>query len=365
MSTVPQVQNSSVPTTLLIGGAGFLGSHLCDRLIGAGHSVICMDSLLTGNFQNVRHLLARPRFTFVRHDVTRPIDVADLVASQAGKSRFVNGLTSKIDYIVHMASPASPKDYGRHPIHTMKIGAMGTYHALGLAKAHKSVFLLTSTSEIYGDPQVSPQTETYWGHVNPIGPRSVYDAGKRYAESIAMAYYREHCLQVRIARIFNTYGKRMRLDDGRAVPNFVAQALQGRPMTIYGDGSQTRSFCYVSDLIEGVYRLLLSKEVEPVNLGNPEEIPLLELARTIVEITESKSRLVFEPLPAGDPARRLPDISRAQSALKWHPKVGLREGIRRLLPYFRAQLRDRELHQPEPYTRATFSTGHGRLFQST
>jgi dTDP-glucose 4,6-dehydratase len=363
MSTATQDQNARIPKTLVIGGAGFLGSHLCDRLIGAGHAVICMDSLLTGNLQNVRHLLAHPNFMFVRHDVTRPIDMAGLLASQAGKSRFVNGSTSKIDYIVHMASPASPKDYARHPIHTMKIGAMGTYHALGLAKAHKSVFLLTSTSEIYGDPQVSPQTETYWGHVNPIGPRSVYDEAKRYAESIAMAYYREHGLQVRIARIFNTYGKRMRLNDGRAVPNFLSQALQGKPLTMYGDGSQTRSFCYVSDLIEGIYRLLLSQEVEPVNLGNPEEIPLLELARTVVEVTESKSRLVFEPLPPDDPARRRPDISRAQSALKWHPKVGLREGIRRVLPYFRAQLMDNGLHQLEPYTRATLSTVDERFFQ--
>lgn len=269
MSTVTQAQNPRVPKTLVIGGAGFLGSHLCDRLIGAGHAVFCMDSLLTGNLQNVRHLLTHPQFTFIRHDVTRPIDMASLLESQAVKSHSANGSTLKIDYIVHMASPASPKDYARHPIHTMKIGALGTYHALGLAKTHKSILLLASTSEIYGDPQVTPQTETYWGHVNPIGPRSVYDEAKRYAESIAMAYHREHGLQVRIARIFNTYGKRMRLDDGRAVPNFVSQALQGMPLTIFGDGSQTRSFCYVSDLIEGIYRLLLSQEPEPVNLGNP------------------------------------------------------------------------------------------------
>jgi len=353
MTTIPQDENN-VPKTLLMGGAGFLGSHLCDRLLGAGHEVICMDSLLTGSLANVRHLLAHPRFTFVRHDVTKPIDLTGLLGSQPERSHSGNGGTLKIDYIVHLASPASPKDYARHPIHTLKIGAMGTYHALNLAKAHESVFLLTSTSEIYGDPQVSPQTEKYWGHVNPIGPRSVYDEAKRYAESIAMAYHREHGVQVRIARIFNTYGKRMRLDDGRAIPNFVAQSLQAKPLTIYGDGSQTRSFCYVSDLIEGLYRLLLSREVEPVNLGNPEEIPLLELARSIVEITASKSRLVFEPLPTDDPVRRCPDISRALTILKWHPKVGLREGIKCVLPYFRAQLINRWLHQPEPGWRSPF-----------
>ncbi|TAM84368.1 MAG: SDR family oxidoreductase [Acidobacteria bacterium] len=342
MSTVPYDQNTGVPTTLVIGGAGFLGSHLCDRLIGAGHAVICMDSLLTGNFQNVRHLLSHPRFAFVRHDVTRPIVLASLLEHQSQTFSVSNGKDGKINYVVHLASPASPKDYARHPIHTLKIGAMGTYHALGLAKAHKSVFLLTSTSEIYGDPQVSPQAESYWGHVNPIGPRSVYDEAKRYAESIAMAYHREHAVKVRIARIFNTYGKRMRLDDGRAIPNFVAQALQGKPITIYGDGSQTRSFCYVSDLIEGLYKLLLSQEIGPVNLGNPEEVPLLELANTVAEITASRSCLVFEPLPADDPARRRPDISKAKSTLKWQPRIGLREGIRRVLPYFRSQLMDRQ-----------------------
>ncbi|MGA8186016.1 MAG: UDP-glucuronic acid decarboxylase family protein, partial [Terriglobia bacterium] len=337
-----------VPRTLLIGGAGFLGSHLCDRLIGAGHEVICMDSLLTGAVANVQHLLSHPRFSFVQHDVTRPIDLARLLGHQHDKfSPNTEGLV-KMDYVVQMASPASPKDYARHPIHTLKIGALGTHHALGLAKAHGSVFLLTSTSEIYGDPEVTPQTETYWGHVNPIGPRSVYDEAKRYAESIAMAYHREHGLRVRIARIFNTYGKRMRLNDGRAIPNFVAQALEGKPLTIYGDGSQTRSFCYVSDLIEGLYRLMLSQEDAPVNLGNPEEIRLLELARTIIETTASNSRLVFEPLPDDDPVRRCPDIAKARASLNWHPKVGLHEGIRRVLPYFRARLMDRCLEHSWP-----------------
>jgi dTDP-glucose 4,6-dehydratase len=363
MNTVSQKENA-VPRTLVIGGAGFLGSHFCDRLIGAGHEVLCLDSLLTGKLENIRHLLAHPRFTFVRHDVTKPIDLSGLTSGQSDKPGLSRDGTANVDYVVHMASPASPKDYARHPIHTLKIGALGTYHALGLARACKSVFLLTSTSEVYGDPQVNPQPETYWGHVNPIGPRSVYDEAKRYAESIAMAYHREHGVEVRIARIFNTYGKRMRLDDGRAIPTFVVQSLQGKPLTIYGDGSQTRSFCYVGDLIEGLYRLLRSQEVGPVNLGNPEEIPLLELARTIIEMTASKSRLVFEPLPADDPVRRRPDISRAKHILKWNPKVGLCEGIKRVLPYFRDQLMDRWLHQPEPGWRSPFHSCDERLVQN-
>lgn len=358
-------QNEINPArTLLIGGAGFLGSHLCDRLIGAGHEVICMDNLLTGNFDNIRHLLTHPRFVFLHHDVTKPIDLAGFPEDNPDELRSHKSRAGRIDYVVHMASPASPRDYARHPIKTLKIGAMGTYHALGLARAHKSVFLLTSTSEIYGDPQITPQTESYWGHVNPIGPRSVYDEAKRYAESMAMAYHREYGVQVRIARIFNTYGKRMRVDDGRAVPNFVSQAVQGKPLTIYGDGSQTRSFCYVSDLIEGLYKLLLSQEIEPVNLGNPQEIPLLELARTIIELTGSKSRLAFEPLPTDDPVRRCPDISRAISTLKWHPKVDLREGIRRVLPYFRARLIEQWHHQPAPGWKSSFPTGGAGLAQN-
>lgn len=343
-----------VPRTLLIGGAGFLGSHFCDRLIGAGHEVICMDNLLTGTVANVQHLLPHPHFTFVQHDVTQPIDMAHLLGHRDDKFHLDSERPFRLDYVVHMASPASPKDYARHPIHTLKIGALGTLHALGLAKAHGSVFLLTSTSEIYGDPQVCPQTETYWGHVNPIGPRSVYDEAKRYAESVAMAYHREHGLEVRIARIFNTYGKRMRLNDGRAIPNFVAQALQGKPLTIYGDGSQTRSFCYVSDLIEGLYKLMLSHEPAPVNLGNPHEIHLLELARTIIETTSSNSRLVFEPLPDDDPVRRCPDISKAKSSLHWRPRIGLHDGIKRVLPYFRARLMDRCLEKTWPAGSALF-----------
>lgn len=363
MNTVSR-KGKNVPRTLVIGGAGFLGSHLCDRLIGADHEVVCLDNLLTGSLDNVRHLLAHPRFTFIRHDVTIQIDLDELIKNQSHKPLHPEDGAAKVDYVVHMASPASPKDYAQHPIHTLKIGGLGTYHALGLARAQKSVFLLTSTSEIYGDPQVNPQPETYWGYVNPIGPRSVYDEAKRYAESIAMAYHRKHGVEVRIARIFNTYGQRMRLDDGRAVPTFIGQSLRGKPLTIYGDGTQTRSFCFVSDLIEGLYRLLQSREVGPVNLGNPEEISLLELARTIIEITASKSRLVHEPLPADDPVRRKPDISRAENILKWNPRVGLREGIRQILPYFRAQLGHRWLHQPEPGWRWPFHGCDERLVQN-
>jgi dTDP-glucose 4,6-dehydratase len=346
MTAIQEVKNGCA-RALLIGGAGFLGSHLCDRFIGAGHEVICMDTLLTGRLENIQHLLPHPRFRFVRHDVNQPIDLPSLIANNNGKSHHSQVGSLKIDYVLQLASPASPKDYARHPIHTLKIGALGTYYALGLAKAHGSVFLLTSTSEIYGDPEMTPQPETYWGHVNPIGPRSVYDEAKRFAEAIAMAYHREHGVQVRIARIFNTYGERMRLDDGRALPNFVGQALEGRPLTIYGDGSQTRSFCYVSDLVEGLYKLLLSHEIGPVNLGNPEEISLLQLAKTIIELTGSKSDLVFGPLPPDDPVRRRPDISKAKSALNWQPEIGLREGIKRVLPYFRNQLAERWVRQPE------------------
>lgn len=363
MNTVAK-EETFTPRTVVIGGAGFLGSHFCDHLIEAGHEVICLDSLLTGQLDNVRHLLAHPRFTFVQHDVTKPIDLVGLVSGQSHKLHLPKDGMIRVDYVVHMASPASPRDYARHPIHTLKIGALGTYHALGLARAQKSVLLLTSTSEIYGDPQVNPQPETYWGHVNPIGPRSVYDEAKRYAESMAMAYHREHGVQVRIARIFNTYGDRMRLDDGRAIPNFVAQSLQGKPLTVYGDGSQTRSFCYVGDLIEALYRLLRSQETGPVNLGNPEETTLLDLAKLTVEVTASKSRLVFEPLPTDDPVRRRPDISKAKHVLKWYPKVGIREGIERVLPYFRAQLMDRWLHQPESGWRSPFHGCDERLVQN-
>ena len=315
-----------------------MGSHLCDRLLAEGHEVVCFDNLLTGNTENIQHLMDNRRFFFVQGDVTKPIDLP-AVLSESRKSWGDAGPDGfRLNYILHFASPASPKDYERHPIHTLKVGALGTYHALGLAKATGSVFLLASTSEVYGDPEVSPQPETYWGHVNPIGPRSVYDEAKRFAEAITMSYAREHGVKVRIVRIFNTYGERMRVDDGRALPNFLKQALQEKPLTIYGDGSQTRSFCYVSDLVEGIYRLLLSDETGPINLGNPEEITIKKLAEEVIELTGSKSQIAMEPLPADDPKRRRPDISKAVATLGWKPEVDRREGIERVITYFRSKL---------------------------
>jgi len=325
------------PRALVTGGAGFLGSHLCDRLLAENYEVYCLDNLLTGRRDNIRHLLDHPRFTFVECDVTKPIDLAALL-SRSGRSAPANSEKSRVDYVLHLASPASPRDYARHPIHTLKLGALGTYYALGLAKSQRSVFLLASTSEVYGDPEVSPQPEGYWGHVNPIGPRSVYDEAKRFAEAITMAYHREHGVAVRIARIFNTYGERMRIDDGRALPNFMMQALEDQPLTVYGDGRQTRSLCYVSDLVEGLYRLLTSNETGPINLGNPEELTIRELADEIIALTGSRSSIVFQPLPADDPMRRQPDISKAMAALGWKPQVSRREGIERVVPYFRAEL---------------------------
>ncbi len=332
------------PRTLVSGGAGFLGSHLCDRLLAEDHEVYCLDNLLTGRLDNIRHLLHRPGFTFIKCDVTKPIDLSSMLSRPGPRTREIRtvsnrlGQTGQIGYVLHLASPASPKDYARHPIHTLKLGALGTYYALGLAKSQGSVFLLASTSEVYGDPEVSPQPETYWGHVNPVGPRSVYDEAKRFAEAIAMAYHREHGVEVRIARIFNTYGERMRIDDGRALPNFMMQALENRPLTIYGEGRQTRSLCYVSDLVDGLYRLLMSTETGPVNLGNPQEVTMLELAKEIIEITGSKSTMTFEPKPIDDPMRRCPDISRAVAALGWKPKVSRREGLQRVTSYFKAEL---------------------------
>ena len=315
-----------------------MGSHLCDRLLAEGHEVVCFDNLLTGNTDNIQHLMDNPRFFFVQGDVTKPIDLP-AAFSESRKSWEDTGLGRfRLDYILHFASPASPKDYERHPIHTLKVGALGTYHALGLAKATKSVFLLASTSEVYGDPEVSPQPETYWGHVNPIGPRSVYDEAKRFAEAITMSYAREHGVKVRIVRIFNTYGERMRVDDGRALPNFLKQALQEKALTIYGDGSQTRSFCHVSDLVEGIYRLLHSDETGPINLGNPEEITIRELAEEVIELTGSKSHIAMEPLPTDDPKRRRPDISKAVATLGWKPEVGRRDGIQRVIGYFRSKV---------------------------
>nr|BCX00163.1 MAG: epimerase [Bacteroidota bacterium] len=309
------------PRTLITGGAGFLGSHLCDRLLAEGHEVICMDNFITGSPDNIAHLFGHPRFHFIQHDVTNFI--------------YVEG---PLDFILHFASPASPEDYLRYPIQTLKVGALGTHKALGLAKAKGARFLLASTSEVYGDPLVHPQPETYWGNVNPIGLRGVYDEAKRFAEAMTMAYHRYHGLDTRIVRIFNTYGPRMRLDDGRALPNFMRQALTGEPITVYGDGRQTRSFCYVDDMVEGIYRLLLSTEVEPVNLGNPDEIPLLQLALEIKELTGSASPIVFKPLPADDPRVRQPDISKARRVLGWEPKVSRREGLERTLAYFRQKL---------------------------
>ncbi|MCH7896503.1 MAG: SDR family oxidoreductase [candidate division NC10 bacterium] len=308
--------------SLVTGGAGFLGSHLCDCLVQEGHEVICMDNLLTGRSQNIEHLMVQERFTFIQHDVTKPIEIE-----------------GPLDYVLHFASPASPKDYEKHPIHTLKVGALGTYHALGLAKAKGAVILLASSSEVYGDPEVNPQPESYWGHVNPVGPRSVYDEAKRYAEAITMAYHHEHHIGVRIARIFNTYGPRMRLEDGRALPNFVTQALGGESLTIYGDGSQTRSFCYVSDLVDGIYRLLLSEEKEPVNLGNPDEVTILQLTREIIEMTGSRSDVIFEPLPQDDPKVRRPDITKAKHCLGWEPRVSRLDGLKRTIPYFQASLK--------------------------
>lgn len=332
------------PRTLVSGGAGFLGSHLCDRLLAENHEVYCLDNLLTGRLDNIRHLIHRPRFTFVECDVTKPIDLSNMLSLAGRRARGIRPVSNKlghsghIDYVLHLASPASPKDYARHPIHTLKLGGLGTYYALGLAKSHGSVFLLASTSEVYGDPEVSPQPETYWGHVNPVGPRSVYDEAKRFAEAITMAYHREHGVDVRIARIFNTYGERMRVDDGRALPNFMMQALENRPLTIYGDGRQTRSLCYVNDLVDGLYRLLMSAETGPINLGNPQEVTILELAQEIIEITGSRSTITFEPRPPDDPMRRCPDISRAIAALGWKPKVSRRAGLERVTGYFKAEL---------------------------
>ena len=306
---------------VITGGAGFLGSHLCDRFIAEDWDVLCLDNLVTGSEANIAHLLPHPRFRFARHDVTRYIDVS-----------------GPVDAVLHFASPASPPDYLRIPIPTLKVGALGSHNSLGLALAKKARFLLASTSECYGDPDVSPQPESYWGHVNPIGPRGVYDEAKRFAEAITMAYHRYHGVDTRIVRIFNTYGPRMRLNDGRALPNFLHQALAGEPITVYGDGKQTRSFCYVSDLIEGIYRLLESNEHEPVNIGNPLEITILEFAERVRGLVGARVPIVFHELPQDDPKRRCPDIGKARRILGWEPKVGLEEGLRLTHEYFRQQV---------------------------
>ena len=306
---------------LITGGAGFLGSHLCEHFLDRGSSVIAVDSLLTGSLSNIERLLLNPRFQFIKMDVTNYLHVP-----------------GKLDLVMHFASPASPVDYARWPIPTLKVGALGTHKALGLAKDKGAVFALASTSEVYGDPLVSPQPETYWGNVNPIGPRGVYDEAKRFAEALTMAYHRSHGMPVRIVRIFNTYGPRMRTDDGRAVPNFITQALARKPITVYGDGSQTRSLTYVTDLVDGIDRLVRSDITGPVNIGNPREMTLLEIAETIKRLTKSTSKIVFRPLPVDDPKVRRPDISLARRALKWEPRVPLEKGLPRTIAHFRKTL---------------------------
>lgn len=305
---------------IVSGAAGFIGSHFCDRLLAEGHSVIGVDNFLTGSPANVNHLADVKRFDFVEWDITKPFSIE-----------------GKIDAVVNMASPASPKDYLEHPIETLEVGSVGTQHMLQLALAKDARFLLTSTSECYGDPLVHPQIESYWGHVNPVGPRSCYDESKRFAEAITMAYHRKHGARTNICRIFNTYGPRMKLDDGRVVPSLVDQALRGAPLTVFGDGSQTRSFCYVSDLVDGIYRLMFSDERYPVNLGNPREMTILEFANHIRSLTGTRSEIVFRSLPEDDPKQRQPDISKARNLLSWEPKVPLEEGLKLTVDYFRRQ----------------------------
>ena len=303
---------------LLTGGAGFLGSNLCDLLIREGHAVVCMDNLLTGKKDNIEHLLDNDSFGFIEHDVTEFIDVK-----------------GEIDYVLHFASPASPVDYLKYPIKTLKVGSLGTHNALGVAKKQKCKFLIASTSEVYGDPLVNPQPETYWGNVNPIGPRGVYDEAKRFAEAITLAYHRSHGIDTKIVRIFNTYGPRMRDHDGRAIPNFIDQAIKGEAVTVYGDGLQTRSFCYVSDLIEGIYKLMQSSLNEPVNIGNPNEMTLLDLAKKIIQLTYSKSNIEYKPLPVNDPKVRRPDITKAKKELNWNPEIALDDGLKKTIEWFK------------------------------
>jgi dTDP-glucose 4,6-dehydratase len=305
--------------TVITGGAGFIGSHLCERFLAEGHEVLCVDNLLTGHERNIAHLRDHPQFTFHLHNISEPLQI-----------------DGPVDNVLHFASPASPVDYLTHPIPTLKVGSLGTHNALGLAKAKDARFLLASTSEVYGDPEVHPQREDYWGHVNPIGPRGCYDEAKRFAEAITMAYHRYHGVKTRIVRIFNTYGPRMRLNDGRVLPAFMGQVLRGDPLTIFGKGDQTRSFCYVDDLVEGIFRLLFADFSEPVNLGNPSEITVLELAREILALVpQSQSALVYRDLPQDDPKRRRPDIARARQLLDWEPRIDRSEGLKRTLEYFR------------------------------
>jgi dTDP-glucose 4,6-dehydratase len=310
-----------MPVSVVTGGAGFLGSHLSDRLIKEGHAVVCIDNLITGTMDNIAHLAGNPHFSFIQHDVTNYIEVE-----------------GSVDYIFHFASPASPIDYLKTPIQTLKVGSIGTHKALGLAKAKQARFLLASTSEVYGDPLIHPQPESYWGNVNPVGPRGVYDEAKRFAEAMTMAYHHFHNLDTRIIRIFNTYGERMRLGDGRAIPTFMSQALRGIDVTVFGNGKQTRSVCYVSDLIDGIYRLMMSDYTQPMNIGNREELTMLQLAEEIVRLTGSKSKVVYKPLPEDDPKVRQPDITIARKVLHWEPRVNRSEGLKKTLGYFRMKL---------------------------
>jgi dTDP-glucose 4,6-dehydratase len=309
-------------TSVVTGGAGFLGSHLCDRLLAEGHSVICIDNLITGDTANIAHLFGNIRFRFFQHDVTEYI--------------FLDG---PVDYVFHFASPASPIDYLKFPIQTLKVGSLGTHKALGLAKAKNARFFLASTSEVYGDPEIHPQVEEYWGHVNPVGPRGVYDEAKRFAEAMTMAYQRYHHVETRIVRIFNTYGERMRVDDGRAIPAFISQSLRGEDITVFGDGSQTRSVCYISDLIDGIFKLMMSDYALPMNIGNPAELTMLQLAKEIVQLTHSPSKIVFKELPQDDPRIRQPNIAKAKRVLGWEPQVSRSEGLLRTIEYFKQRLK--------------------------
>ena len=307
---------------LITGGAGFIGSHLCDRFIAEGYEVLCVDNLLTGKADNVAHLKGNARFAFLQHDISQPLTPP-----------------ARVDYVLHFASPASPVDYQKYPIQTLKVGSLGTLNTLGIAKDHQAKFLLASTSEVYGDPQVHPQPESYWGYVNSVGPRGVYDEAKRFAEALTMAYHREHQVDIRIARIFNTFGPRMRLDDGRAVPTFIGQAMRGRPLTVYGDGTQTRSFCYIDDLIEGIWRLMNADVHEPVNLGNPDERSILDIAKGMLALFNgTASRIEFRSLPVDDPKQRCPDLARAKASLGWQPRIGFEEGLARTIAWFRQRV---------------------------
>jgi dTDP-glucose 4,6-dehydratase len=315
------VSGEQMIRSLVTGGAGFLGSHLCDRLLAEGHQVVCLDNLITGDIANISHLMGNSNFSFLNYDVTNYL--------------FIDG---KLDFIFHFASPASPIDYLKVPIQTLKVGSLGTHKALGLAKAKGARFFIASTSEVYGDPLIHPQKESYWGNVNPVGPRGVYDEAKRFAEAMTMAYHRYHGVETRIIRIFNTYGERMRINDGRAIPAFLSQAIKTEDVTVFGDGSQTRSVCYVSDLIDGIYRLMMSDYDMPMNIGNPEEVTMLELAKEIIQLTGSRSKIIFKDLPEDDPKVRQPDITKAKELLGWEPKVHRHEGLQRTLKYFKMKL---------------------------